>query len=212
MPGDPPLQATPNELPVASTQRTVDGGAVAEDFRQMARRSVQAELTKERVSGATQTNLICPMVFHSKPVPKETRGDTEKDECGYCQKRWTASFATMHLLGNSNDGLSGAKYKNQSSIPSCTMFNLDDMQQLLQDMKTANGIVGDKHAQKSGWVHFTRCLNYVDLVSIKIVHILNACENILHRMRRLILLIFHPLYLVIMMYLPLAKPGLGYAA
>ena len=83
--------------------------------------------------------MPCPLVFHSQPF-KQDRFSAEKDQCGYCGKMWAATFPNKakHLLGNSDDGSAGARYKNQGNMKGCEQFSLEDKKQLLGPTHDSN--------------------------------------------------------------------------
>ena len=163
-------------LPVPSMQRTIGGSPSAAEFRHKARHEVQTVLAQARESpvASMHKKMPCPLVFHSQPVRSDRLFSGWEDKCGYCGESWAAKlFAgaffftehlqnkAKHLLGNSQDGSTGARYKNQGNMKACEHFSLEDKKQLLGDMRDAIDIIGLQAANKNGWSHFKSSLEAV---------------------------------------------------
>jgi len=99
--------------------------------------------------------MSCP-VFARGEALAPVKNSVERQRCGYCLKEFTGGFAkrVVHLLGNREAGVAGSgvpNYKNQSTVPACPKFNIQDRKELVSDLERAMNFVSGNIADKKGW-------------------------------------------------------------
>jgi len=99
--------------------------------------------------------MSCP-VFARGEALAPVKNSVERQCCGYCLKEFTGGFAkrVVHLLGNREAGVAGSgvpNYKNQSTVPACPKFNIQDRKELVSDLERVMNFVPGNIADKKGW-------------------------------------------------------------